>query len=92
VAAPRVIIQGLRQSRLKRVAMNITHELKKIRIGFDKQCVVPASEQWAIVAIFLLTILSFSIRMWLKSPKAWIQIIENFNILDFIVLYPVQKY
>jgi hypothetical protein len=44
VAAPGVIIQGLRQSRIQRVAMNITDELKKIRIGFDKQGLVPASE------------------------------------------------
>jgi hypothetical protein len=44
MAAPRVIIQGLRQSRLQRVAMNITDELKKIRIGFDDQGLVPASE------------------------------------------------
>ena len=44
MAAPRVIIQGLRQSRLQRVTMNITDELKKIRIGFDEQGLVPASE------------------------------------------------
>jgi hypothetical protein len=44
MAGPRVILQGLRQSRLQRVAMNITDELKKIRIGFDEQGLVPASE------------------------------------------------
>jgi len=44
MAAPRVTIQGLRQSRLQRVAMNITDELKKIWIGFDGQGLEPASE------------------------------------------------
>ena len=51
MAAPRVILQGLRQSRLQRVAMNIKDELKKIRIGFDKQGLVPAPEQGTIVAM-----------------------------------------
>jgi hypothetical protein len=44
MAAPSVIIQALRQSRLQRVAMNITDELKKIRIGFDEQGLVSPSE------------------------------------------------
>ena len=44
MAAPMVIVQGLCQSRLQRVAMNVTDELKKIRIGFNEQGLVPTSE------------------------------------------------
>jgi hypothetical protein len=37
MAGPWVFIQGLRQSRLKRISMDITNKLKKIRIGFDME-------------------------------------------------------
>ena len=44
MAGPGVIIQGLRQPRLKWVSMNITNKLKKIRIGFDKESLIPPPE------------------------------------------------
>ena len=44
MTAPRVILQGLCQSRLYGVAMNITDELKKIWIGFNEQGLVPTSK------------------------------------------------
>ena len=44
MAGPVVITQILRQSRLKRVSMNITNKLKKIRIGFDKESLIPPPE------------------------------------------------